>query len=197
VIVLSAMATGPVESTCPDFPSLKVTLRRLTSMELKEARYAANAVVRRLAEDIEAVTPYGLSGPDFNGQKLNTADPNQMLRVGMLIETVETALRALISWEGVSLERGGPVAPIAREVLAAILKDDRVDRWLRREMGRAAELLAEEKNVSGPSPSGGAGAAKTASIPNTAADAKRRASRAPAAARAKPASSAPRSKPAH
>lgn len=192
MIVLKALLE-PFWATCPFAPTVSVHLRRLTSMELREARQTALAVIRTLRESDQALGPYGLSGPDVLGQRFSPADPAQMVRIGMLVESVECAHRALIEWRGVVDEARQP-APITLKTLAVLLLDDRFDGWLRGELEKARQILDVEKNVSGLSPSGGAGAGKTASDRTTATAASKPASPAPKAARAKAAGSAPASR---
>lgn len=194
MIVLSLLK-GPVECDLGDlYPGLKVTLRRLTSPELAEARDAALTVLRQARNGLEALSPYGLDGEDVNGQRLNPLDEAQMIRAGALVGAVEIAVRGLIGWEGVSLQ-GGEVAPINRETLSILLLDDALSRRLLKELEAASRVLVTEGNASGPSPAGSSGTQRSkAGAPPTAPAARRRAKPAPKAAEAVPAGTARKSK---
>lgn len=194
MIVLKTLR-DPVWAAHPTY-GVRVHIRRLTAQELRWARQLGMAAVSRLEDGLASLQPYGLDRPDGEGRYLNTADPLQMLRVGMLVETVETALLGVIAWEGVAGEDGQP-APINRLTLATLLQDDSFDRWLRYELEKAAQLLDLEKNVSGLSPNGGAGAGKTGSGLSTAEAATASASRARKGGRATRASAVPRPRTPH
>lgn len=149
-----SLLRGPVEADLSDlYPGLKVTLRRLTSPEIGEARDAALEVLRQAREGLEALEVYGLAGEDVHGRRLNPTDPHQMLRAGMLVGQVEIAVRAIEAWEGVCLE-DGEVAPVNRETLSLLLLDDAISRRLMREIEQACRVLISEGNGSGPSPAG-------------------------------------------
>lgn len=153
MIRLSLM-TAPVEADLSDlYPGVKVTLRRLRSPELGEARDATNEVLRAAREGLEALKAYGLDGEDASGRRLNPLDPHQMIRAGMLVGQVEIAVRAIEAWEGITLEDGA-IAPVSRETLSLLLLDDAIARRLMHEIERACRVLVSEGNVSGPSPAG-------------------------------------------
>jgi hypothetical protein len=193
VIVLKLLRE-PAWHDSPFHPGVRVKLRPLDSGEAAEARHEALAVVHSLRASADLLKPYGLDGPDGQGRVLNPADPAQMLRLGVLVEGVEMAVRAVQEWEGVVDEAGRPAA-VTRRTLSMLMQDDSFDRWLRSRMEAANRILADEKNGLRLSPSGGAGSARTESDPTTAPTAEPAASPAPGESPAATAASAPSESP--
>jgi len=194
MIVLSLL-TDPVEVPLPDVgPGVSVTLRRLTAPQLAVANARAQDAVRQLAGGLASINDYGLDS-------LNPLSPEEMLQAGHLIGSVETALAALISWRGISLEDGSP-APITRQTLSILLQAEAIDHALRAEITAACRILTvtadpadpTEGNGSGPSPAGStATRPDMTAAPATAPDVGPPTPPAPAASPAPPAATAPRS----
>lgn len=128
-----------------DLPGgMRAKLRRLTSPELREAKARALLAIKSLETSFDALKVYGLDKVDANGVRINLGSENQMMRVGLLISSVETAIDAIIEWEGVSLTKDGPPPPVDRDVLAMLLLDDEIDDKLRREITRLSHVVARE-----------------------------------------------------
>lgn len=131
-----------------DLPGgVRAKLRRLTSPELREAKARALLTIKSLESSFDGLKVYGLQEADATGVRINIADEAQMMRTGLLISAVETAMDSLIEWEGVSLTKGGPPAPITRDILAVLLLDDEIDNQLRSEITRLARVVVREGNA--------------------------------------------------
>lgn len=128
------------------YPDFKVVLRRVTSVDLAEARDATLDALRKAREGMEALAPYGLDQEDAHGVRINPRDPTQMARAGRLVGMVEVAIRALISWEGV-VGDDGEAAPINRESLSILLLDQTLERRLQVEIDKASRVLVTEGNA--------------------------------------------------
>lgn len=192
-----SLLTAPVEVdlAAAGYPGVSLTLRRLTAPELAEARDATVSILREARKGLEALKPYGLDGADAAGQRLNPADPDQMIRAGTLVGGVEIAVRAIQAWTGITLDEAGTLAPISRETLSILLQDDAIQRRIMKEVEAAARILVTEGNASGPSPAGSSATRPvTKAAPPTAGTAGGSKSRARAASRAAPAPTAPKSK---
>lgn len=178
---------GPVQADFSDYfglpeGSVWIRLRRLTSVELDQARRVAIQVIAKVGQATSALADYGLDGEDTNGVRISVHDVGQMSRVGRLVEVVEVAKSAIIEWAGFTLDgEGGPPAPVDRQTLAVLLLDDGFERRLSAEIERAARILVAEGKGSGSSPSGFSPRAQTVLDPNIAATAQRSGAPAPPA----------------
>jgi hypothetical protein len=170
-VILLSVLKEPVERDLSDvYPGFKVVLRRLDSSQMAEARDRALTALRAAREGLEALDPYGLNDPDSAGRRINPLDAEAMARAGELVGVVEVMVSALVSWEGVlwlppepegakpSKRPPKPVlAPINRQTLSILLRDDGIKRRLIREVDLACRLLVTEGNGSGSSRGGSSG----------------------------------------
>jgi hypothetical protein len=163
------------------YSGFKVRLRSLTSGDFALARDRASKAMKAFYDGAQSIADYGLDYRDATGGRLDLSDPDQILRVGHVIGSVEVAMLAITEWQGISLEDGSP-APVRREALTLLLMDEAVERRLIAEIDAVARILTDEKKDSPASPNGTATHASTGSDQNTVPDAPSQASPAPAGA---------------
>lgn len=130
-----------------------VEVRRLTHQQWEAARDRAADAVARFREGAAALEPYGLHTPDQAGSGFDPSDPGLAYELAVLVGAVETALAAVVSWEGLALEDGSS-APVTRETLAVFLQDHLFARGLLEACAESLVLLRAEGNGLGPSPAG-------------------------------------------
>lgn len=132
---------------------VRVTLRRLTTIEHETARLYSVGAARALAQGREVLADYGLDSLDGEGRRADLTDPGQRVGLAALLGVVELARLAVVSWEGVALEDGAP-APVTRETLALLCLDPEFYRRLAGALDEVAQVLAVEGNGFGLSGSG-------------------------------------------
>lgn len=128
------------------YAGVRILIRRLTTLEMREARSQAVQTLKAVESNLDALKPYGLHTPDATGVRLALTSEDQMARVGRLIGSVEVAIRAIEAWEGIA-DEGGALAPVTRETLSVLLMDDGMETHLIREVDRLARILVQEGNA--------------------------------------------------
>lgn len=162
-----SLKTGPVTRQLNGaYAGASVTVRRLRSPEWSNARAAAQAILRDDSKLLPLLVEHDLlpEGGVRRWKRMRDDDPvayaAYLVGISMWLAAVECALAGVVEWTGFATEEGP--APITREVLQALLLDEKLSDQLMAMLTEAAVLLVVEGERSGVSPNGSSGPGKTA-----------------------------------
>lgn len=137
------------------FDNVTVTVKRLRTPEWEAAREAAQAIVRDDAKLWPLLVEHDLlpKGGLKALKRQRETDPLEYLAalsgIVVWLTSVECALAGLLSWEGIKDQATGKDMPVTREVLEALLLDDRMSGQLMAILTDVARLLVIEGKPSG------------------------------------------------